>query len=169
MKKSLVFLFVLILTLPVLVVCGQASDQKTEPAVQEKAPAEQAAAEQPSIIGEWTMLPTKMLAGGSLIIGSDGKYTRADKPIEGTASSVTGPYKLDKTATPAAIDLCVGECGGPGSEWTTLFCIYRFHTADTLEIRYSPDSKRPTDFAEKPDDNTMIFVRKPAETKMEKK
>ena len=161
MKKSIIFLFVSILALPVLMVSGQTRDNKIgSPIPENPAEGKAASAEQPSLVGEWELIPNNILAEGSLKIGSDGKYTRAEKPVNGTGSSVTGPYIADNTVTPATIDLCLGECGGPGSEWTTMFCIYRFNTADRLEIRCSPDSKRPTEFATEPDAYTMLYVRK---------
>jgi hypothetical protein len=71
-----------------------------------------------------------------------------------------GEYKLNSNVSPITIDICLGECGNAGAEWTTCFGILRVLPNDTLEILTSPDSNYPTSF---PDDTsgeyTMILTR----------
>lgn len=114
----------------------------------------------PSLIGEWTLIESKVDSVGSLIVREDGTYTRSF-----SGGSVTGPYVADLTKPPFKLDLCVGECGAPGSEWTTIFSIFRFHSADTLELHNSPSGERFTEFAKEPDENTYLYVRKQGELK----
>ena len=163
MKKRTNFRGILILVVLMFAACGQSSDQKADTSAQEKsAPAEVTPAAEPNLIGEWTVISTDSTHHVGLIVREDGTYIRSD-----VDASVTGPYKLDMAQSPYALDLCVGECGGPGSEWTTLFCIFRFHTADTLELRYSPTHKRYKEFAEKPGEHTVFYVLKTAQSKTE--
>ena len=83
-----------------------------------------------------------------------------EKRTDGMGVGRKGRYELDLSTDPVRIDLCLGNCGEPGSEWTTLFGILRFHTEDRLEIRTSPDSNYPEKFSRKECDKyTMMLTR----------
>jgi len=156
MKKRTNVAGILLFVVLMLAVCGQSSDQKADTSTQKKnVPAEVTPAAEPNLIGEWTVISTDSTDDVSLIVREDGTYTRLI--VDG---SVTGPYDLDMTQSPYALDLCVSKCGGPGSEWTTLFCIFRFNTADTLELRFSPTSERYKEFEEKPTKETVFYLLK---------
>lgn len=114
-----------------------------------------------TLLGTWVIDFFGDLPDGGLVFRSDGTYTRSDTDTKGVSSAVTGPYELDTSVEPYALDLCIEKCGGPGSEWTTLFCILRFLPDGTMEIRMSPDGKRPAEFAEKPGENTWLLTRAP--------
>lgn len=163
MKKRTSLAEIVILVVLLLAACGQSSDQKADTSSQKKsAPTEVTPAAEPNLIGEWTVISTDSTHHVGLIVREDGTYTRMD-----VDASVTGPYELDTTQSPYALDLCISKCGGPGSEWTTLFCIFRFHTVDTLELRYSPTGERYKEFAEKPTENTVFYLLKTAESQTE--
>lgn len=166
MKKKTGLVGCLILAVLMFAAYVQSSDQdagtlqrEANTTAQEKStPVDTTPAAEPSLFGEWIMITADTIPAGFLIVREDGTYTRGDN-----SASVTGPYVLDTSQSPYTLDLCVGECGGAGSKWTTLFCIFRFHTADTLELRYPPTDKRYTEFAEEADKNTMFYVLKKAE------
>jgi hypothetical protein len=154
MTKITIYAGMLIFAVMMSVAFGQSADKKADTLKPEKkATAEVKPAAEPSLVGEWTVIAKDSTYRVGLVVRDDGTYTR-----QLVDASVTGPYKLDMKQTPYAIDLCVGKCGGPGSEWTTLFCIFRFHTADTLEVRYSPSGERFKEFAEEPDENTVFYL-----------
>jgi len=127
------------------------------------------AEEKPSLIGDWIMVSSVNLDGGELHFSDDGKYVKKMNYKDKTAASISGPYITDMSKTPYTVDLCIGKCGAPGSEWTTQFCIFRFPSPDSLEIRISPDSKHPTEFAKPDDKQTEFYIRKKAEPEKEKK
>jgi len=162
-KKTLLSCLILFTAL-ILITCGQASDQKvdtTDTAEAETALTETATpAETPSLLAEWNQLPKGESPGGGLIIRDDGTYTRWDDHPDVKGASVTGPYEVDLAVTPHTLDLCVGECGAPGSEWTTLFCIFQLHGADTLEVRFAPDGNRRDAFVGETDQDTYFYTRK---------
>ncbi len=161
MQHKTLFSFLILMGILLLVSCGQSSDKKTETPPAETAAVETAPADEtPSLYAEWSQLPKGESPGGGLIIREDGTYTRWDDHPDVKGASVTGPYQVDMAVTPHALDLCVGECGGPGSEWTTLFCIFQFHGADTLEVRFAPDNKRYGAFADESDERTYYYTRK---------
>ena len=163
MKKRTNIAGILILVVLLLATCGQSSDQKVDTSTQKKnAPAEVTPVAEPNLIGEWTVISTDSTDDVGLIVREEGTYTRM--VVDG---SVTGPYDLDMTQSPYALDLCVSKCGGPGSEWTTLFCIFRFRTVDTLELRYSPTNERYKEFAENPAENTVFYFLKTTELQNE--
>ena len=164
MKKRTSVTAILLLVVLLLAASGQSPDQKADTSASKKnAPAEVIPVAEPSLIGEWTVIPADSTDNVGLVVREDGTYTRM-----AVDASVTGPYDLDTTQSPYALDLCVSECGGPGSEWTTLFCIFRFHTADTLELRYSPTGERYKEFAEKPGESTVFYLLKTTESQTEK-
>ena len=163
MKKRTSVMGILFLVVLWLAASGQSSDQTADTSTSKKsAQAETTPLTDLSLIGEWTAISGDSTENVGLIIREDGTYTRTT-----VDASVTGPYDIDTTQSPYALDLCVGKCGGPGSEWTTLFCIFRFHTADTLELRPSPTGERYKEFADEPAENTIFYLRKTAESPTE--
>ena len=161
MKKSIIFVMGLFIFLPVssnffpnaaqgatlsaTLPLGQSSE-KISP---EEAPSQ--------LIGKWVIAPVNDLKPGELII-KEGKYysmTRWDD--QGTGSTLTGEYKFDVSGEIYAIDFCLGECGQPGSEWTTQVGILRFVSEDEMEIQLFPDGKRLNQFT--PKDNDHYFLR----------
>ena len=76
---------------------------------------------------------------------------------QSTGSTLTGEYKFNVSGEIYAIDFCVGECGRPGSEWTTQVGILRFISEDEMEIQFSPEGKRLTQFT--PKENDFYFLR----------
>ncbi|MBN2322613.1 MAG: hypothetical protein JXQ30_02665 [Spirochaetes bacterium] len=111
------------------------------------------------IIGEWEMAPYNGVVSGKITFSKNGTYESSEKHTDGIGVGKKGQYKIDASVTPVRIDLCLDKCGAPGSEWTTLFSILRFHSNDELEIRMSPDSNHPKEFAKKGDDYTMMLKR----------
>lgn len=111
------------------------------------------------IVGEWDIAPYNGVVSGKIIFSENGTYETSEKHNDGTGVGKKGQYRVDCSVAPARIDLCLGKCGAPGSEWTTLFCILRFHTDDGLEIRMSPDGNYPQEFSKKGDDYTMMLKR----------
>jgi hypothetical protein len=111
------------------------------------------------ILGEWVIVPSNWVASGTIVFYDNGRYKSNEKRTDGIGVGREGEYILDLSADPVRIDLCLGECGKPGSEWTTLFGILRFHDDGTLEIRTSPDSNYPKKFSKKQDDYTMMLTR----------
>ena len=115
------------------------------------------------MVGEWIMAPGKNVLSGDIMFRDDGTYEKNEKHSDGAGVGIKGEYKLYTNEDPCGIDLCAGKCGRPGSEWTTLFGIVRILGDGRVEILTSRDSKRPTAFAEKPDERyTMVLTRKPA-------
>jgi hypothetical protein len=111
------------------------------------------------ILGEWVIVPYNGVESGKIVFYDNGRYKSSEKHTDGVGVGKEGEYKLELSADPVRIDLCLGECGKPGSEWTTLFGILRFHDDDTLEIRTSPDSNYPKKFSKKQNDYTMMLTR----------
>lgn len=113
--------------------------------------------EAPSLlIGEWIIAPINNLKPGSLIIKDEKNYsmTRWDEADQG--STITGEYKFDVSNEIYAIDFCLGACDQPGSEWTTQVGILRFLSENEMEIQFSPDGKRLSEFS--PKDNDPYFL-----------
>jgi hypothetical protein len=67
---------------------------------------------------------------------------------------------LDASQEPYAIDLCVGECSAPGSEWTTTFGILRFISNNEAEIHFDPSGQRPASFDNTEEANIHHLSRK---------
>ncbi|MFH2056737.1 MAG: hypothetical protein ABIJ61_12325, partial [bacterium] len=119
-----------------------------------------AIAEPPSIVGVWTVVKSENVLEGELTLNEDGSFSKMEMHKDSVRAGMEGKYLFDNTQQPFAIDICLGECGAPGSEWTTTHGILRFLNADRIEIRWSDTDKRPTEFAAEPDYNTVILVRK---------
>ncbi|HUT65811.1 MAG TPA: hypothetical protein VMZ05_06645 [Spirochaetota bacterium] len=112
------------------------------------------------LVGKWDIAPYNGVRSGTMVFYDNGTYNIDEKHTDGTGVGRKGQYKLDLSTDPVRIDICLGNCGKPGSEWTTLFSILRFHSDDRLEIRTSPDGNYPQKFSKKEgDDYTMMLTR----------
>ncbi len=110
--------------------------------------------------GTWILAPNPRAESGTLVFNDDGTYVLEERHVaDGVQVGVTGQYLVDESASPVRIDLCLEQCGGPGSEWTTRFGILRFLEDGGLEIRTSPDVNPPTEFTTEEDPYTMILTR----------
>ena len=112
------------------------------------------------IVGKWEMAPNKRAAKGSITFDKNGSYVMHEQFHDGTGVGTKGEYILNSNVTPVTIDLCAGECGKEGSEWTTRFGIIRVLPNEKLEICTSSDSKHPSDFSDDTSgEYTMILTR----------
>ncbi len=112
------------------------------------------------IIGKWEIALNKRAVSGTIVFDKNGKYDMNEKFHDGSGVGKKGEYKLNCNVSPVTIDICLGECGRPGSEWTTLFGIVRVLPDNKLEICTSPDSNYPTSFPEdKTSEYTMMLTR----------
>ena len=109
------------------------------------------------LIGEWTIAPVNDLKPGELIVKDEKQYSMTRWDSEDIGSTLTGEYKFDTSQKIYTIDFCVGECGRPGSEWTTQIGILRFITEDEIEIQFSADGIRPIEFT--PQENDFYFLK----------
>ena len=112
------------------------------------------------IVGEWKLAPNKRATEGSIVFSAGGTYELFERLHDGTGVTTKGGYQLNVKSSPSRIDLCVGKCGQPGSEWTTRFGIIKVLGEGKLQIQTSPDGKYPSAF---PEDTTgkytMILTR----------
>jgi len=164
MSKNLILLTIAGLLIFISGVTGQTAE-KEKPADPEKIVIDTVKKEvepktEKSVIGEWIITPTKYILKGTLVFNDDGNYARSETDNKNTGSTVKGEYQIDKTQKPFAIDLCLNKCGGPGSEWTTMFGIMRFLDDGRLEIQFSSSDKRPTGFSDKTEGSTYLLTRK---------
>lgn len=83
-----------------------------------------------------------------------------EKSIVGSTKLLIYFCVLDASQEPYAIDLCVGECGAPGSEWTTTFGILRFISDNEAEIYFDPSGQRPVSFDNTEEANIHHITRK---------
>jgi len=112
------------------------------------------------IIGKWEIASNKRAMSGTIVFDKNGNYDMNEKFHDGSGVGKKGEYKLNCNVSPLTIDICLGECGRPGSEWTTLFGIARVLPDNKLEIYTSPDSNYPTSFPEdKTSEYTMMLTR----------
>jgi hypothetical protein len=112
------------------------------------------------IVGKWEMAPNKRASKGSITFEKNGNYEMHEQLQDGVGVGTKGQFILNSNVTPATLDLCLEECGRPGSEWTTRFGIIRFLSDGKLEIYTSPDDKHPSDFSDDTSGkSTMILTR----------
>lgn len=112
------------------------------------------------IVGKWEIAPNKRASKGSITFDKNGSYEMHEQFHDGTGVGTKGEYKLNTDLKPSRIDLCLGECGKPGSEWTTRFGIIRVLSNEKLEIFTSPDGKYPSGFSDDTSDEyTMILTK----------
>jgi len=113
------------------------------------------------LVGTWLMESNgEGLIGGDLVFTENGKY-QFEKTFPGdTRATESGCFRLDTRDDPAKLILCLGDCGGVGSEWTTCYCLARLDKVGRLEILISPDSNFPKKF---PKDKTsrgyFVFIK----------
>jgi len=97
-----------------------------------------------SLVGTWVMTANgDGLNGGEITFTSKGKYQFEKKYSDGTGATESGCFRLDTRDEPAKLILCLGDCGGVGSEWTTCYCLVRLTDDGELELFISPDSNFP--------------------------
>lgn len=141
---------------------GQSRVQASPSAAPAPAPAVKNAGSAPSnsVIGKWQMTPTKRVKTGTMTFYPNNTYLMEEDLQDGDRVSKKGEYKINGQASPPTIDICLMQCGQPGSEYTTSFGIYRFLPDGRLEIRSSPRAEYPTGFPEgPPDEYTMVMKR----------
>ena len=113
------------------------------------------------ILGEWQIAENARTQSGTISFKPNGLYEMEEKLQDGDTVGTKGEYKLNLEASPYTIDICLGQCGAPGSEWTTRFGIFRVLSNDKIEIRTSPDANYPSDFSVDPtDEYFMVLSRK---------
>lgn len=113
-----------------------------------------------TIEGKWQLSPNKRVKSGTITFYGNHTYLLEENLQDGDKISRKGEYKINSKTSPARIDICLGKCGIPGSEYTTGFGIFRFLPGGKLEIRSSPDGKYPSQFDNsKADEYTMIMMR----------
>jgi len=110
------------------------------------------------ILGEWRIAENGRAKSGTISFQSNGLYEMDEKLQDGSAVGTKGGYKLNQDTSPYTIDLCVGQCEAPGSEWTSRFGILRIISNDKVEIRTSPDANYPTDFSVDPTDEYCMML-----------
>lgn len=114
------------------------------------------------LLGKWILQENERAVSGEIIFLENNKYELIEilKDKEKTKVSRKGSYVLNSKSKPVIIDLCLGDCNQPGSEWVTLFSIMRFGDESRLEIRASNSQEHPIEFSnEKIDSGTMLFIR----------
>ena len=112
------------------------------------------------ILGKWQIAENGRAKSGTITFQANGLYEMDEKLQDGSGVGTKGGYKLNPKITPYTIDLCVGQCGAPGSEWTTRFGILKVVSNNKIEIRTSPDANYPTDFSTDPlDEYYMVLTR----------
>lgn len=102
------------------------------------------------ILGKWQIAENGRAKTGTISFEANGLYEMDEKLQDGSGVGTKGGYKLNSKTNPYTIDLCVGQCGAPGSEWTTRFGILKVVSNDKIGIRTSPDANYPTDFSTDP-------------------
>jgi len=113
------------------------------------------------IYGKWLIESCgDEFVGGSIHFKKGGTYTFNKTFIDGTGAELSGGYIFNEEANPAKLKLCLGDCGGEGTEWTTSFCIVRLNPEGKLEMYISAGQEFPSVF---PSDQTepgmYVFVR----------
>ena len=97
--------------------------------------------------GKWNIAPNQRLTQGDVEFKADRTYLLKERHHDKTWVTTKGQYRLYPSTNPVRIDLCLGRCGQPGSEWTTRFGIIRFLSNDQAEIETSPDKNHPAGFS----------------------
>jgi len=112
------------------------------------------------ILGKWELAPNKRAAEGPIVFSDNSAYELSERFHDGTKVGTKGQNLLNQKSSPTKIDLCVGKCGKPGSEWTTRFGIIRVLSDGKLEIHTSRTEKHPTAFPKDPTgEYSMILTR----------
>jgi hypothetical protein len=112
------------------------------------------------LLGKWIIAGKYGKGDGQAEFKADMTYTLKEVHPDGTAVTHEGEYRLESSADPWAIDLCVGKFSNAGSEWVTTFGILRFISENEAEIHFDPSGKRPESFAGATTENTHKLTRK---------
>jgi hypothetical protein len=112
------------------------------------------------LLGKWTVAGKYGRGDGEAEFKADMTYTLKEIHPDGTAVTHKGEYRLDPSADPCAIDLCVGKFSNAGSEWVTTYGILRFISDNEAEIHFDLSGKRPVSFEGATAENTHKLTRK---------
>jgi len=112
------------------------------------------------LLGQWTVADKYGKGDGEAEFKADMTYILKEIHPDGTAVTHNGEYRLDSSAEPFAIDLCVGKFSSAGSEWVTTFGILRFISNDEAEIHFDPSGNRAASFEGATTENTHKLTRK---------
>ena len=112
------------------------------------------------LVGEWIVAGKHGTGDGEAVFRADKTYTLKEIHPDGTAVTHKGEYRVDGSAQPCAIDLCVGKFSNAGSEWVTTFGILKFVSDDQAEIHFDPSGRRPASFEGTPTENIHRMTRK---------
>jgi hypothetical protein len=112
------------------------------------------------LLGEWTVADKFGKGDGEAEFKADNTYILTEIHPDGIKVTHKGQYKLDISKDPYTIDLCVGECGVPGSEWTTTFGILKFISDNEAAIHFDSSGQRPASFDGIDSRNTHRMTRK---------
>lgn len=112
------------------------------------------------LVGEWIVAGKYGKGDGEATFKADKTYTLKEIHPDGIAVTHKGEYRMDASAQPCAIDLCVGKFSNAGSEWVTTFGILRFVSDDQAEIHFDPSGQRPGSFEGTPTENIHKMTRK---------
>lgn len=145
---KIVLMSAAVLAAPAAPLAGDLAKESNPPSIQD------------ALIGDWEILPNARLETGGLVFKANGTYERSETPRGSTPHTVKGSYLLNEKQVPCAIDLCLGDCGGAASQWTTLFGIVRLLDSDKAEMYFPPDGKRPASFPESDCEGRYLLVRK---------
>lgn len=115
--------------------------------------------QQYSLLGHWQADNPDDLPPGEIEFRPDHHYTMTEFRDATTRVTREGEYRLDASSMPNTIDLCLGDCDQPGSEFVTLYGIFKFDSADKALIEFSSTDRRPTAFASEPNEYTLILTR----------
>lgn len=94
-----------------------------------------------------------------MILQPDGKYELFERHADGTGVTRKGSFRIHAEADPMRIMIGPDDLDAAGAEWVTNFGIFRFHSPEELEIRFSQTGDYPSEFAEKGDTDTMVLVK----------
>lgn len=99
------------------------------------------------VLGKWNLLSSERVVSGHVTFSPNGMYEMREEHGDGTGVTREGQYSLDESASPARIELCLGDCGGEGSQWTSIFGIVRALSDKKVEMRFSEDGNYPVEFS----------------------
>ncbi|MBN1212814.1 MAG: hypothetical protein JXA92_09585 [candidate division Zixibacteria bacterium] len=161
MKKGMIVIGVLLWAFFAVTAAGQTVEKPEQTPIEKVVDTAKKAEEktEPTLIGEWILNSSKYRTRGSITFKEDSTYSKTEWDPDGIGATIAGEYKTDRSKEPFAINLCLNKCGGPGSEWTTLFGIFRFREDGTVIIITSPDTNQPENFDKEPEMYTMILTR----------
>lgn len=99
-----------------------------------------------NISGKWILESSgDQFTGGHILFNDGASYEFYKKYPDESGAEVKGSYVLNCDKKPAQLKLCLGDCG-PGSEWTSSFCIVRINPECKLELYISSGGDFPAGF-----------------------